>query len=166
MRHARLLALLSPLSLGISVGIALPAAAQDTMMTASKALLLFAVIATSLLQPIVQPPVVYWLLGITLELPLGLLMARLALFVGAGFGLEHPLWFQKPGLEPVEDVTFYRFPGENHELSRSGSPLHRVQRGIADQRLGPVHRLHCHVDEIHRRRTQKPCDKQVGRVTI
>ncbi len=27
------------------------------------------------------------------------------------------------------DVTFYRFPGENHELSRSGSPLHRKQRG-------------------------------------
>jgi dipeptidyl aminopeptidase/acylaminoacyl peptidase len=27
------------------------------------------------------------------------------------------------------DVTFYRFPGEGHELSRSGSPLHRVQRG-------------------------------------
>ncbi len=27
---------------------------------------------------------------------------------GAGFGLEHPLWFQTPGLEPVEDVTFYR----------------------------------------------------------
>ncbi len=26
------------------------------------------------------------------------------------------------------DVTFYRFPGENHELSRSGSPLHRQQR--------------------------------------
>jgi dipeptidyl aminopeptidase/acylaminoacyl peptidase len=26
------------------------------------------------------------------------------------------------------DVTFYRFPGETHELSRSGSPLHRVQR--------------------------------------
>lgn len=26
------------------------------------------------------------------------------------------------------DVTFYRFPGEGHELSRSGSPLHRVQR--------------------------------------
>jgi dipeptidyl aminopeptidase/acylaminoacyl peptidase len=26
------------------------------------------------------------------------------------------------------DVTFYRFPGENHELSRSGSPLHRKQR--------------------------------------
>ncbi len=28
--------------------------------------------------------------------------------MGAGFGLEHPLWFQRPGLEPTEDVTFYR----------------------------------------------------------
>jgi dipeptidyl aminopeptidase/acylaminoacyl peptidase len=27
------------------------------------------------------------------------------------------------------DVTFYRFPGENHELSRGGSPLHRRMRG-------------------------------------
>jgi dipeptidyl aminopeptidase/acylaminoacyl peptidase len=27
------------------------------------------------------------------------------------------------------DVTFYRFPGEDHELSRSGSPLHRRMRG-------------------------------------
>ncbi|MBI4884683.1 MAG: S9 family peptidase [Actinobacteria bacterium] len=27
-----------------------------------------------------------------------------------------------------KDVTFYRFPGENHELSRSGSPIHRRQR--------------------------------------
>ncbi len=27
---------------------------------------------------------------------------------GAGFGLEHPLWFQTPGHEPKEDVTFYR----------------------------------------------------------
>jgi dipeptidyl aminopeptidase/acylaminoacyl peptidase len=26
------------------------------------------------------------------------------------------------------DVTFYRFPGEGHELSRSGSPVHRRQR--------------------------------------
>jgi dipeptidyl aminopeptidase/acylaminoacyl peptidase len=28
-----------------------------------------------------------------------------------------------------KEVDFYRFPGENHELSRSGSPVHRVQRG-------------------------------------
>jgi dimethylglycine dehydrogenase len=27
---------------------------------------------------------------------------------GAGFGLEHPLWFQKKGEEPVENITFYR----------------------------------------------------------
>lgn len=27
-----------------------------------------------------------------------------------------------------KQVDFYRFPGENHELSRSGSPRHRVQR--------------------------------------
>jgi dimethylglycine dehydrogenase len=27
---------------------------------------------------------------------------------GAAFGLEHALWFQKPGLPPVEDVTFRR----------------------------------------------------------
>ena len=26
------------------------------------------------------------------------------------------------------DVTFYRFPGESHELTRSGSPLHRAMR--------------------------------------
>ena len=26
------------------------------------------------------------------------------------------------------DVTFYRFPGEHHELSRSGSPVHRRMR--------------------------------------
>ena len=27
---------------------------------------------------------------------------------GAGFGLEHALWFQRPGAEPVEEVTFRR----------------------------------------------------------
>ena len=27
---------------------------------------------------------------------------------GAGFGLEHPLWFQTPGMPPVEEVTFHR----------------------------------------------------------
>ena len=27
-----------------------------------------------------------------------------------------------------KEVEFYRFPGENHDLSRSGSPVHRVQR--------------------------------------
>ncbi|HZX54886.1 MAG TPA: FAD-dependent oxidoreductase [Ilumatobacteraceae bacterium] len=27
---------------------------------------------------------------------------------GAGFGLEHPLWFQEAGKEPIENVTFHR----------------------------------------------------------
>jgi dimethylglycine dehydrogenase len=27
---------------------------------------------------------------------------------GAGFGLEHPLWFQEPGKDPIENVTFHR----------------------------------------------------------
>ena len=27
-----------------------------------------------------------------------------------------------------KDVTFYRFPGEGHELTRSGSPVHRRMR--------------------------------------
>jgi dimethylglycine dehydrogenase len=27
---------------------------------------------------------------------------------GVGFGLEHALWFQRPGLDPVENVTFHR----------------------------------------------------------
>jgi dipeptidyl aminopeptidase/acylaminoacyl peptidase len=27
-----------------------------------------------------------------------------------------------------KEVVFYRFPGEGHELTRSGSPVHRVQR--------------------------------------
>lgn len=41
-----------------------------------------------------------------------------------------------------KEVDFYRFPGENHELSRSGSPVHRVQRAeiILDwfaDKLGP-----------------------------
>ena len=31
-----------------------------------------------------------------------------ALPICAGFGLEHPLWFQDKGLEPKEDITFYR----------------------------------------------------------
>ncbi|MBL8701959.1 MAG: hypothetical protein JNK67_26485 [Alphaproteobacteria bacterium] len=57
------------------------------MMGLDGALALFAVIATSILQPIVQPPVVYWLLGVELHLPLGTLMLRLALFIGFGFAI-------------------------------------------------------------------------------
>ena len=37
----------------------------------------------------------------------GELSARGAVF-GAGFGLEHPLWFAPSGTEPIEDVTYRR----------------------------------------------------------
>jgi dipeptidyl aminopeptidase/acylaminoacyl peptidase len=40
------------------------------------------------------------------------------------------------------DVTFYRFPGENHELSRAGSPVHRRMRAeiILDWFAEKLHR--------------------------
>jgi dipeptidyl aminopeptidase/acylaminoacyl peptidase len=41
-------------------------------------------------------------------------------------GQAEELWVALKLLD--KEVDFYRFPGENHELSRSGSPLHRVQR--------------------------------------
>ena len=45
-------------------------------------------------------------------------------------------WLGKP-------VEFWRFPGEDHELSRSGSPFHRRRRfeiilGWFTERLAPV----------------------------
>ena len=42
-------------------------------------------------------------------------------------GQAEELWIALRLLD--KDVTFYRFPGEGHELTRSGSPIHRVQRG-------------------------------------
>jgi len=42
-------------------------------------------------------------------------------------GQAEELWVALRLLD--KEVDFYRFPGENHELSRSGSPVHRVQRG-------------------------------------
>jgi dipeptidyl aminopeptidase/acylaminoacyl peptidase len=41
-------------------------------------------------------------------------------------GQAEELWVALKLLD--KEVDFYRFPGENHELSRSGSPVHRVQR--------------------------------------
>ena len=42
-------------------------------------------------------------------------------------GQAEELWVALKLLD--KEVDFYRFPGENHELSRTGSPIHRVQRG-------------------------------------
>lgn len=41
-------------------------------------------------------------------------------------GQAEELWVALKLLD--KEVDFYRFPGEDHELSRSGSPVHRVQR--------------------------------------
>jgi dimethylglycine dehydrogenase len=46
--------------------------------------------------------------------------------MGAGFGLEHPLWFQDKGKEPVEDVTFYRSNAFNNVGEESRAVRERV----------------------------------------
>ena len=51
---------------------------------------------------------------------------------GAGFGLEHPLWFQEPGKEPIEDVTFHRsnaFPRCGRGVA-CGPRTRRAVRGV------------------------------------
>ena len=72
---------------------------------------------------------------------------------GAGFGLEHPLWFQRAGLEPVEEVTFRRsnaFPVVAEECRAvrervgltecSNFAKYRVTGdGAAELAAGPVH---------------------------
>jgi dimethylglycine dehydrogenase len=45
---------------------------------------------------------------------------------GAGFGLEHPLWFQEPGKEPIEDVTFHRSNAFPHVAEESRAVRERV----------------------------------------
>lgn len=46
--------------------------------------------------------------------------------MGAGFGLEHPLWFQDKGKEPLEDVTFYRSNAFNNVAEESKAVRERV----------------------------------------
>jgi BASS family bile acid:Na+ symporter len=85
---AALLALL-PVPPGLALALLLTATspvltavpAFALMLGLDGALALFAMLATTLLQPFVQPPVAF-LLGVELELPVGALMLRLALFVG------------------------------------------------------------------------------------
>ncbi len=45
---------------------------------------------------------------------------------GASFGLEHPLWFQEPGLEPFEDVTFRRSNAWDRVAAESRAVRERV----------------------------------------
>ncbi len=50
--------------------------------------------------------------------------------MGAGFGLEHPLWFQEAGKPPVEDVTFYR--SNAFELVAEESRAVRERVGLSE----------------------------------
>ena len=45
---------------------------------------------------------------------------------GASFGLEHALWFQAPGLDPVEDVTFRRSNAWSQVAGEVGAVRERV----------------------------------------
>jgi dimethylglycine dehydrogenase len=49
---------------------------------------------------------------------------------GAGFGLEHPLWFQRPGEDPHEDVTFHR--SNAFELVAEESRAVRERVGLSE----------------------------------
>jgi dimethylglycine dehydrogenase len=49
---------------------------------------------------------------------------------GAGFGLEHPLWFQRPGEDPVETVTFHR--SNAFDLVRDESLAVRQRVGLSE----------------------------------
>ena len=55
------------------------------MLGLDAALALIAMVATSLLQPFLQPPLALLLLGIQLDISLGQLMLRLGVFIGGGF---------------------------------------------------------------------------------
>ena len=46
--------------------------------------------------------------------------------MGVSFGLEHPLWFQDKGKEPVEEVTFYRSSAFNNVGEESRAVRERV----------------------------------------
>lgn len=57
------------------------------MMGLDAALALIAMVATSLLQPVLQPPLALLLLGIELDISVGQLMTRLGIFIGGGFAV-------------------------------------------------------------------------------
>jgi len=45
---------------------------------------------------------------------------------GSSYGLEHALWFQRPGVEPVEDVTFHR----SNAFDVVAEEVHAVRTGV------------------------------------
>lgn len=76
-----------PLVLAASSPVLISVPAFALMMGLDGPLALVVMVATSLLQPLVQPPLALTLVGIQLDVSLGELMLRLALLIGGSFAL-------------------------------------------------------------------------------
>jgi len=80
-------ALKGPLVLGISSPVLISLPAFALMMGLDGPLTLVVMVASSLLQPLLQPPLALALLGIQLDIGMGELMLRLALLIGGSFSI-------------------------------------------------------------------------------
>ena len=78
---------------------------------------LIAVIATSLLQPVLQPPLALLLLGLELDISAAQLMQRLAVFVGGAFAV----------------ALVIRWLAGTERLTRLGGPISGDRRADADR---------------------------------
>lgn len=80
-------ALKGPLVLGLSSPVLISLPAFALMMGLDGPLTLVVMVASSLLQPLIQPPLALALLGIKLDVGMGELMLRLALLIGGSFAV-------------------------------------------------------------------------------
>jgi bile acid:Na+ symporter, BASS family len=76
-----------PLVLGVSSPVLISLPAFALMMGLDGPLTLVVMVASSLLQPLIQPPLALALLGIKLDVGMGELMLRLALLIGGSFSV-------------------------------------------------------------------------------
>jgi BASS family bile acid:Na+ symporter len=88
-------ALKGPLVLGISSPVLISLPAFALMMGLDGPLTLVVMVASSLLQPLIQPPLALALLGIELDVGMGELMLRLAVLIGGSFAVA---WLLRAGL--------------------------------------------------------------------
>jgi bile acid:Na+ symporter, BASS family len=84
-------ALKGPLVLGVSSPVLVSLPAFALMMGLDGPLTLVVMVASSLLQPLIQPPMALALLGIHLEIGMGELMLRLAVLIGGSFAVAWAL---------------------------------------------------------------------------
>lgn len=84
-------ALKGPLVLGVSSPVLISLPAFALMMGLDGPLTLVVMVASSLLQPLIQPPMALALLGIDLNIGMGELMLRLAVLIGGSFAVAWAL---------------------------------------------------------------------------